>query len=96
MTMDQKANLINQLNMAVGNTSLETKQFENKYDESTGTFYCGGMKITLSTIERAKEYFHKLMLQCNNSEVKEIRDVGIYYRLAIEAINHLQKGGEQI
>ena len=91
MTTLEKKELLNELNISMGNVSTEVKTFHHKYDESTGTYYCGGMAITESTMEQAKSYFQKLMLQCNNSEVREVRNVAIFYRLAIDAISEIKE-----
>lgn len=90
MTTNEKAQILDQLSVAVGSVSHSTRLFTNHYDKATGTYYCNGLTINKNTIQQAKDYFHQLMVQCGNSESQEVRSVAVFYRLALEAIDRLE------
>ncbi|MCR5626086.1 MAG: hypothetical protein K6F99_02095 [Lachnospiraceae bacterium] len=96
MNDETKANLIQQLALTTGALATTADRFsKSRYNAETGTLYCNGVVITRSTIEEAKSYFEKMVSQCNAAGAREMRDIGTYYQLAIEAINMMQEGREK-
>ena len=93
MNDETKANLIQQLALTTGALPNPTDRYsKSRFNPETGTLYCNGVVITKSTIDEAKNYFEKMQSQCNAAGSREMRDVGTYYQLAIEAINMMQEG----
>ena len=90
--------MINALASAMGQDNYAaTKYEESRFDESTKTLYCQGYMISPSTIEEALNFF--IGSKRKNEKLAEsdttIRNVNLYYQVAIEAIKMMLKSGDE-
>ncbi|MBO6112274.1 MAG: hypothetical protein J6P45_04425 [Lachnospiraceae bacterium] len=82
-----RTNLIEQLAMSMGAVSENSSKFDKaRYDSSTGTLYCNGVKYSRNMVDEAVNYFRKMQQQANASGSREMQNIGTYYQIAIEAI----------
>ncbi len=98
MIMDDKnrSSLIEQLAMSMGAVSESSTKFDQtRYDASTGTMYCNGVKFSKNVVDDALNYFRRMQAQANASGTREMQNIGVYYQIAVECIIMMQKGQEQ-
>ena len=94
-----KETLIDALAESMGQPNFSRQKYEDsKYDPNTGTLYCQDCIIRKNTIDSALEY---MKAQKNRAETMAESDSGIrniimYYRTAIEAINLMVKEDKNI
>ncbi|MCR4762307.1 MAG: hypothetical protein K5696_02145 [Lachnospiraceae bacterium] len=93
-----KEDLIGALAAAMGQGGYSTTKYEeSRYDSSTGTLYCQGYIISKSSVDEAVEYFRNAKKKCDRMADTDVtmRNAGLYYQVAIEAILMMQKGAIQ-
>ncbi len=93
--MDEKSrsNLIEQLAMSMGAvTEAQAKLDQTRYDSSTGTLYCNGVKYSKNIVDDALNYFRRLQAQANASGSREMQNIGVYYQIAVECILLMENG----
>ena len=87
MTEKNRSDLIEQLAMSMGAVSENSTKFDKaRFDMSTGTLYCNGVKYSRNVVDDALHYFQKLQQQANASGSRDMQTIGTYYQIAIEAI----------
>ncbi|MCR5651248.1 MAG: hypothetical protein K6F86_08730 [Lachnospiraceae bacterium] len=94
--MDEKSrsSLIEQLAMSMGAvTEQQVKLDQTRYDSSTGTLYCNGVKFSKNVVDDAVNYFRRLQAQANASGSREMQNIGVYYQIAVECILMMENGG---
>ncbi|MCR5178274.1 MAG: hypothetical protein K6C95_04735 [Lachnospiraceae bacterium] len=93
--MSNREELIGALAAAMGQGAFSSTKYEDaRYDMSTGTLYCQGYIISKSTVDAALDYFKASKLKCDKVAENDssMRNMALYYQVAIEAISMMQKG----
>lgn len=93
--MDEKSrsNLIEQLAMSMGAvTESQVRMDQTRYDSSTGTLYCNGVKFSKNVVDDALNYFRRMQAQANASGSREMQNIGVYYQIAVECIMLTENG----
>ena len=93
--MDEKnrSNLIEQLAMSMGAvTDAQARLDQTRYDSSTGTMYCNGVKFSKNVVDDALNYFRRAQAQANASGSREMQNIGVYYQIAVECILMMENG----
>ncbi len=96
--MDERnrSSLIEQLAMSMGAVSETSTKFDQtRYDSSTGTLYCNGVKFSRNVVDDALNYFRRLQAQANASGSREMQNIGVYYQIAVECILMMENGNEK-
>lgn len=91
--MSNKDQLIRDLASSFGmNDIYASKVNGSKYDASTGTFYCGGITIPKSTVEKAKHHFEAQMdyYRGRSGQSSDTMDMFLMYTVAFNAICMLE------
>jgi len=87
MNDKNRSELIEQLAMSMGAVTENTSKFDAaRYDSSTGTLYCNGVKYSRNIVDDALNYFRKMQATANASGSREMQNIGTYYQIAVEAI----------
>lgn len=87
MNNKSRTELIEQLAMSMGAVTENTSKYDRaRYDSSTGTLYCNGVKYSRNVVEDALSYFRKMQATANASGSRDMQNIGTYYQIAVEAI----------
>ena len=91
--MQNKDQLIRDLATSFGMSDIHGSKFNgSKYDAATGTFYCGGITIPRTTVEKARTYFEKQMeyYRGRANQSTDTMDMFLFHTVAFNAINLLE------
>ena len=87
MNEKNRTDLIEQLAMSMGAVTESASKFDTaRYDSSTGTLYCNGVKYSRNVVDDALNYFRKMQATANASGSRDMQNIGTYYQIAVEAI----------
>ena len=84
MDYKEKTQLIRSLAESVGITeAFDTQNRISRYDATTGTFYCEGLKFPHSTIEDIKKWYQHQMEVYREDSVRDELKMQYYMRYAV-------------
>ncbi len=96
MNEKSRNDIIEKLAMSMGAVTESATKFDTaRYDGSTGTLYCNGVKYSRNKVDDALNYFRKMQATANASGSRDMQNIGTYYQIAVEAILIMEKQGSQ-